>query len=131
MVRALARIEAHVEKLIIVFIGFLLINVMVFFKEICHAAVVAVRLSRLLRERDYQQWRILTSIGAVGPGVANPFRWIPWIFKDEAHADGELFRLKERARIRFRWILISAVTTISTIMLILLIMLLKGVEKVP
>lgn len=118
------------KTLLIVLLGFLLINVLAFFKEICHAMAIAVQLSRLLRERDYQQWSFLTSIGSMGPGVANPFRWIPWIFWDEAHTDGELLRLKDRARIRFRWVFICAAITISTVMLMLLIMVLKSMDKV-
>ena len=118
------------KSLLIVLLGFLLINVLAFFKEICHAMAIAVQLSCLLRKRDYQQWRFLTSIGSMGPGVANPFRWIPWIFRDEAHAVGELLRLKGLARIRFRRVFICAVSTISTVMLMLLIMALKSIDKV-
>jgi|LSQX01.1.fsa_nt_gb hypothetical protein len=44
------------KSLLIVLLGFLLINVLVFFKEICHAMAIAVQLSCLLRKRDYQQW---------------------------------------------------------------------------
>jgi hypothetical protein len=61
------------------------------------------KLNSYLKKNDYQKWREITSLGNFGPGLSNPFRAWPYIFKNTKECDEELLRLKDSAKISMRY----------------------------
>lgn len=46
------------------------------------AFIYNVKLSLYLKKRRMERWEQLTTIGSFGPGMSNPFLWIPYIYND-------------------------------------------------
>lgn len=97
------------ERIIASLSFFCLAIALVFFKEGIHAAIVGVALMKRMKKGHYDTWRRLTTIGQSGPGLANPFRFIPWLYRESEviNADEDLLRLRDSLRIRYRWMAIT------------------------
>ncbi|MFA7174760.1 MAG: hypothetical protein WC340_15385 [Kiritimatiellia bacterium] len=97
------------KTFVITMIVFLLLELIVFFKEAFHAIIVSVRLNRYLKENYYALWRDLSSFKNLGPGLVNSSKSLPWLFNndDNEEEDEKLMRLKDAARIRTRWFFIT------------------------
>lgn len=67
------------------------------------------------KRRHDSTWRELTSLGKLGPGVANPWRSTSWLFAEAEHADEALLRWKDRLRIRVRWFITSGIAFLLTL----------------
>lgn len=96
------------ERIIISLSFFWLAIALVFFKEGIHASIVGVALMRRLKKDYYNTWRTLTTIRRSGPGLANPFRFIPWLYRESADYNQDLgvLRLRDSLRTRYRWLTI-------------------------
>jgi len=103
------------EKLFKIIFVFLSINGVWLIKEVIHAFFLSYRLNQYIKKHNYQKWRELTSIGSAGPGLSNPFKWIPWIFTNENNEDENITRLKDKLRIRHRWIFLIIISIFVTI----------------
>lgn len=62
------------------------------------AFITNMKLFSYLKKNLPERWNHLTTIGAMGPGMSNPFRWFPYLYNDEDTADPTVFRLKRRVR---------------------------------
>ena len=72
-------------------IVFLFIASLVFLVRVL---VYQQRLSNYLRTHYMEKWKELTTISGVGPGFANPWRGLPFLFGPEDLGDPEVLRLK-------------------------------------
>ena len=96
------------SNILLITIGlFLLLEFVAFTKEAIHTAILSVRLNRYLKEKHYSLWRELTSFKGLGPGLVNPMKSLPWLFRDESGEDEQLVRLKDAARIHTRWFFVT------------------------
>jgi hypothetical protein len=58
-----------------------------------------MRLFFYLQKHHYSKWCDLTTIGTMGPGASNPFRWIPYLYCDSEGDDPPIHELKRRIRL--------------------------------
>ena len=84
---------------------------------ICHlyACVYALKLNFYLKKNNRERWRWVTSMGSMGPGIANPFRGISYIHSDMDEEDEQILRLKNKLRLGLRGSLISLTALIINI----------------
>ena len=102
-------------RLFIFIISWTLFSVVMTFIFFIFTATRQAKLGRYIKKDDYRTWRDLTSIGKYGPGLSNPFKGIPYLFKESEETDEKLLRLKDSARISTRYFLIWFATTAVTI----------------
>ena len=88
-----------------------------FFKEGIHVMIIATTLSKYLKKYRYELWRNLTSIGHVGPGASNPFRFFKWLYGTKHIDDEKLLRLTDSLKIRLRYMFFLFLGVISGIIL--------------
>ncbi len=65
------------------------------------AVVYNVKLMRYLKKHQKGQWQYLTTIGSIGPGASNPFRWFSYVFKISGENDKNVQIYKKRIRLAF------------------------------
>jgi hypothetical protein len=80
------------------------------------------KLNKHLKNYHYQKWTEITSVGRFGPGLSNPFRAWPYIFKDVDAIDEETLKLKDAARTIMRYSFIWASTFILSIVIGFIVM---------
>jgi len=62
------------------------------------AFIYNVKLSLYLKKRRIERWEQLTTIGSFGPGMSNPFLWIPYIYNDIDTNDQTVQHYKKKIR---------------------------------
>jgi len=110
-------------KLFVFIIGWTSFCVLMFLLFGIFTMIHSYKLGRYIKRNYYKTWRRLTSIGGFGPGLANPFRGIPYLFKETNESDEKLLRLKDAARISTRYFIIWFATTAVTIIFSVVILL--------
>jgi len=95
--------------------GFLIFTVIAVFVSGIYTGFKDRRLNKYLKEKNYERWREITSIGNVGPGAVNPFRGFAYLYGQKDNDNETVLRLKDSVKIGFRYILISLLTMIVTL----------------
>ncbi len=66
-----------------------------------------VMLLSYLKKRRIKRWEQLTTIGSMGPGLSNLFRWFPYVYNEIDADDHVVLNYKKRIRF-FLFILMSS-----------------------
>lgn len=84
-----------------------------------YTVIYSMKLCYYLMDKHPDQWSELTTIGSTwGPGMSNPFRWLPYIYDDTDCEDAKVRYYKERTRLGIRWALFMLTLLALAIILI-------------
>ncbi len=72
------------------------------------------KLFEYLRENHFEKWKELTTILGFGPGYANGFRGIPFLYSKDDLGDPEVRWLKVKVRNSFALVLLTMLGTFLT-----------------
>ena len=62
-----------------------------------------ILLARYLKKNHYALWREMTSIGSLGPGLANPIRGRRFLYSDKGNEDETVLRYKDSIRLNSQY----------------------------
>lgn len=67
--------------------------------------IVNLRLGFYVKKNQYDQWKKLTTIGPMGPGMSNPFLWFNYLYSDLKQDDRTIYKFKKKTRILIKYFL--------------------------
>ena len=81
-----------------IFVGWISFSGAVFSVSVLFTMLKLVKLNNYLKMNHRSKWSEITKISQFGPGLSNPFRSWPYIFKSEDTMDRALLTLKLSAK---------------------------------
>ena len=76
-------------------------------------AYLLKKLDRLMMNKHTEEWKEQTTIPGLGPGFANPFRGLPFLFNNEDYGDKEVLTLKIKCRHSIIYTVTSALSVFA------------------
>ena len=82
---------------------------------VCGIAAFAsnLRLFFYIKEHRHERWTDLTSLDSMGPGMSNPFRWLPYVYNAEDTGDPRIAHYKSRIRLCLKGVLLGLAIAVA------------------
>lgn len=78
-----------------------------------------------LMDAHYDRWRHITSVGGMGPGMANTLRGLDYLFSDQDDDDPQVVRLRaavKRSLLLLAGVLVAAAVAVATTLVMLFVL---------